>query len=345
MALNFGNLSVTKGYFGNTLVTKAYLGSTLVLDEGGSSSSGDWDTHQLGFGMINKFSTSSNNIAFDPAYPDITGANSTQFNGSNVGNGVTWPYLYGPRSRYAAPADKANMPSYCAIYISAEEAASGLTAANAEGWYVFGPGVDQDPGNAGYIDYAPNPVAWPTSSNSTDGLLGVNTGYSCHTVWLDDYTDTTGSGGTDSWTKPPMVAWPLSTYQGAGSNNSIHWRSNNGNGNFINQENVPGMQHMYVYDNEANTFGIMVGLGNTVARDLWLASTEGDWQIAITVTEAGHPNFGNTYTYVWPLPASYGWSGGDAMLKWNQRSDSTTVPADGNDDMFGDNPTVVQQFI
>ena len=309
----------------------------------------DWDTYQLGMGMINSFSTSGNDIAFGLDYPDTTGGNAYQFNGSNAGNGVTWPYLYGPRSRYAAPADKANMPSYAAIYISAEEAASDATAANAEGWYVFGPGVDQDPGNSGYIDYATNPVAWPSTSRSADGLIGVNNGYSASVVWLSDYTGDTGVGGTDSWTEPPVTGWPLSTYQGGGSDNTIHWRSNNGGGNFINQVNAAGMNLMYVYDNSDETKrGIQIGFGNTVARDMWIDDYPGTWQVSIKVTEAGHPNFGNTYTYQWPMPypgSSYVWDATTAMLKWQWRLDSTPVPADGNDDLYGDNPRVIQGYI
>ena len=331
---------------GSTSDSETFLSSGRIEE---STATNNWDTYQLGMGMINNFSTSSNKIAFDLAYPDITGANAFEFNGSNAGNGITWPYLYGPRSRYSAPNDKANMPPYAAIYVSAAEAASGATAANAEGWYVFGPGVDDNPGNAGYIDYAPNPLAWPSACNSADGLIGVNTGYSAHTVWLSDYTGTTGVGGTDSWTEPPVTAWPLSTYQGAGTDIAIHWRSNNGNGNFINQVNVPGMDKMYVYDNSGLTKrGIQIGFGNTVARDMWLNNYTGTWQVSIEVTEAGHPNFGTTYTYQWPMPAtgsSYVWDATTAMLKWQWRLDSTPVPADGNDNLYGNNPRVIQELL
>jgi hypothetical protein len=308
-----------------------------------------WSAYQLGMGMINEFSTNGGNtIAFDLGYPDLTGANAYEFNGSNSGGG-TWPYLYGPRSRFATVGDKADMPPYAAIYISAAEAASGLTQANAEGWYVFGPGIDDNPGNSGYIEYAPNPLAWPSASNSTDGLLGVNNGYSAHTVWLSDYTGGTGVGATDSWTEPPMVAWPLSTYQGAGSDISIHWRSNNGNGVFINQVNVPGMELMYVYDNSGLTKrGIQIGFDTGANRDAWIANYTGTWQVSIEVTEAGHPNFGTTYTYQWPMPAtvsSYVWDATTAMLKWQWRLDSTPVPADGNDNLYGNNPRVIQELI
>jgi hypothetical protein len=176
-----------------------------------SGSGGDWDTYQEGMGTIPDFKVGSNTITFDPSYPDTTGAFAYQFNGVGAGFGTT-PFLYGPRSRFATVGDKANMPPYGAIYISAAEAASGLTGANAEGWYVFGPGVDESPGNSGYIVYAANPVAWPSTSNSADGLLGGNNGYSCHVVWLSNYTDATGSGGTDGWSAPPSnTDWD--TYQ------------------------------------------------------------------------------------------------------------------------------------
>ena len=164
-----------------------------------AAGSDDWDTWQLGAGMIPSFSTSSNDITFNSAYPNVTG--SDQFNADNTGSGSS-PYQYVPRSRYAAAADKPLMAPYAAIYITAAEAASGdRSASDVEGWYVFGPGVDTTPGENGYIEYS-TPVAWPAIANNNDGYISVNAGFTSPVVWLSQYDGGTGSGGTANWSEP-----------------------------------------------------------------------------------------------------------------------------------------------
>ena len=164
----------------------------------------DWDTYQLGMGTIPQFSTNSNVITYDASYPDNAGggaAGMTQFNASNTGSGSS-PYIYAPRSRFATDADILTMAPYAALYCSAAEAASGVNSASTvEGWYVFGPGANDNPGGNGYQTYN-TPVAWPTGANNDDGYISVNAGFVNNVVWLSAYTDAAGSGGTDAWTAP-----------------------------------------------------------------------------------------------------------------------------------------------
>ena len=126
------------------------------------------------------------------------------------------------------PAENADSPPYIAVYIHEYHDAQDGTGHNAAGWYVFErpsiPVVDS------VMDYTP--YAWPGDLSSgynsiflTEGSLGNggddSSGYIV--VFLDEYNDPVGSGGTDHWTKPPYVVYSptpsttsLEVYHGSG---------------------------------------------------------------------------------------------------------------------------------
>ncbi len=155
----------------------------------------DWDTYQQGAGTIDPINTSDKTITYDASYPNQTPATAAKL----VNVGGAYPFKYALTTSFMSPADKASMSSYAAMYAQAGEFNG---RGNSEGWYVFGPGVDNFPGISSGIDFD-TPVAWPTGANDGSGLLDVNTSTEKNKiVWLSNYTGTTGNGGTDSWTAP-----------------------------------------------------------------------------------------------------------------------------------------------
>ena len=162
----------------------------------------EWDDFEVGAGTIVDFTSGTNIITFDAAYPNE--AFSTQFNGNNPALGTS-PYTWIGRSVFATPGNKLLCSDYAAVYVSAAEAADVTAGTNdTEGWYVFGPGVDTAPGSNGYIAWT-TPVAWPTGANNDDGYLGNNNAvvHEMGVAWLSNYTGAAGSGGTDSWSAFP----------------------------------------------------------------------------------------------------------------------------------------------
>jgi hypothetical protein len=177
--------------------TDSWTEPTVLLGPTGD----DWDTYEEGAGTVPALSTSDQTVTYDSNYPNQNASWALRV--TNVGG--NWPFQYAPGTNFMSAADKATMSPYVAIYCQADEFNG---RGNAAGWYVFGPGVDNNPGENGTIDYQA-PVAWPTGANDGTGKLDSNvSGVVNCVVWLSDYTGSTGDGGTDSWTEPTDLLTP-----------------------------------------------------------------------------------------------------------------------------------------
>ena len=133
------------------------------------------------------------------------------------------------------------------------------------------------------------------------------------------------------------------------ANRSVQWSTiASGTGSFVNQVPVTGLNKIELFDNEGLTKrGMQLTFDAEADKDAFITQT-GTLTLAVTVTEAGHANVGTTYTYSWDFPdASYNWAATQAMLKWDWRTAGTSgedVPADGSDDLYGNNPTYLVSF-
>ena len=133
------------------------------------------------------------------------------------------------------------------------------------------------------------------------------------------------------------------------ANRSIQWSTiASGTGSFVNQVPVTGLNKIELFDNDGLTKrGMQLTFDAEADKDAFIAQT-GTLTLAVTVTEAGHANVGTTYTYSWDFPdTSYDWAATQSMLKWQWRTAGTSgedVPADGSDDLYGDNPTYLVSF-
>jgi hypothetical protein len=172
-----------------------------------AASTADWDTHQQGAGVLNRFDTDTVSVDYDHQFPLASGVYAT-LRGNPVGGG-TAPYTYGFEGGYGNPGSQVQSPLYCAVWFSPEHEAAGGYAHNDDGWYVYkrngysdGTAEGGTPTSNGRAQYIPH--AWPTGANNNDGRIGIGGSdtFPGFFVVMDDYTGTSGAGGTDSWTAP-----------------------------------------------------------------------------------------------------------------------------------------------
>ena len=204
----FGGPGALQGYRYRCVVTATDGTDTdTKIIEGGrlqpacEGTTDDWNTFQLGAGTIPAYTSGTNTVTYNAAYPNVTAA--SQFNAKNI-SGPTTPYNYVPQSNYTSEVMYPYMSQYAAVYITAEEAASGAYGrGDTEGWFVFGTAEPTNPTGDGYMVWT-EPIAWPAGTTYDNGYLGISNSdpFTEAVVWLSDYTGATGSGGTAGWTTP-----------------------------------------------------------------------------------------------------------------------------------------------
>ena len=155
----------------------------------------NWYTYQEGAGVAPGYGNFPLTPVLDAQFP---------LDANTFGPGCQFlGYTTSAVSLFSTPANKDKMPEYFGVYITAAEAAAGTYGhADTEGWYVFGPKIDDSPGVNGYCNFAP--YAWPTggSDGTNGGLWNNGSTYDVGVVYLSDYTGATGNGGTDGWSAP-----------------------------------------------------------------------------------------------------------------------------------------------
>jgi len=175
--------------------------------DGGTALPPDWTTHEVGAFLIPRLDTGDFVKDFDQQFP-LDGAyiSVDRVADSGSGSGTSTYTLNGD---FASGANQIKSPPYAAVWVSSEHDAAGGYGHNDDGWYVFKRngysdgtaegGTPSDNNRAVYI-----PHAWKSSANNNDGYLGVggSDAFPYFVVNLDDYSGTTGSGGTDGWTDP-----------------------------------------------------------------------------------------------------------------------------------------------
>ena len=168
----------------------------------------NWDTYANGVYITDYLLTSGTAIYAIPGYPATTYTDAMT---SIWLTGVTGGYV--PTSgNYITNYDGDEAP-YIAVYIHEySDDVENIAGSNAKGWYVFKNDIPST-GTYGRTQWE-TPIAWPsdvsTSRNiaaNEQGFLGSNAGIQSGyiVVFLDEYNDPVGSGGTDHWTKPPWV--------------------------------------------------------------------------------------------------------------------------------------------
>lgn len=172
-----------------------------------ASSTTDWDTHQVGAFLIPRLDTGGFSRDFDHQFP--LDSAYIAVGRMNTNSAATAPYNYAPNGDYGNPANQVKAPPYAAVWVSSETAAiSGYGRPDA-GWRVYkrngysdGTAEGGTPTSAGRAVYIAH--AWKSGVDNDDGYLGLGGSdtYPFFVVNLDDYSGTTGSGGTDDWTDP-----------------------------------------------------------------------------------------------------------------------------------------------
>ena len=172
-----------------------------------ASSTTDWDTHQVGAFLIPRLDTGGFSRDFDHQFP--LDSAYIAVGRMNTNSAATAPYNYAPNGDYGNPANQVKAPPYAAVWVSSETAAiSGYGRPDA-GWRVYkrngysdGTAEGGTPTSAGRAVYIAH--AWKSGVDNDDGYLGIGgtDTFPFFVVNLDDYSGTTGSGGTDDWTDP-----------------------------------------------------------------------------------------------------------------------------------------------
>ena len=167
----------------------------------------DWDTHEVGAFVIPRLDSSAFVEDFDHQFP-LDAAYNSVGRVTSSGSGSA-PYVYVTNGAFGNAANQIKAPPYVAVWVSSEHDAAGGYGHNDDGWYVFKRngysdgtaegGTPADNNRAVYI-----PHAWKSGANNNDGYLGIggSDAFPFFVVNLDDYSGSTGSGGTDSWTDP-----------------------------------------------------------------------------------------------------------------------------------------------
>lgn len=172
-----------------------------------ASSTTDWDTHQVGAFLIPKLDTGGFIRDYDHQFP----LDSAYLAVGRMRNhtGASTPMWYVPDGDYGQPVHQVKAPPYVAVWVSPESGASSGYGRSEAGWRVFkhykyddGTLVGGTPTSNGRANYQPH--AWKSGVDNDDGFMGIGGSdtYPFFVVNLDDYSGTTGSGGTDDWTDP-----------------------------------------------------------------------------------------------------------------------------------------------
>jgi len=178
-----------------------------VIAAAAAVSDADWDTHQVGAAILPSLDTSGLDQDFDHQFPLDSAYQMPNFSGTS-GSG-TAPNNYVPQGAYATPANQVKAPPYMACWVSQETEDAGGYGAPDAGWYVYkrngysdGTAEGGTPSGNGRAQYIPH--AWKAGNLNDDGYMGFGGLDTFPFFWaaLDDYTGTTGSGGTDAWTDP-----------------------------------------------------------------------------------------------------------------------------------------------
>ncbi len=168
----------------------------------------NWDTYANGVYGVDELKTSARDLKAIPGY---TATTYTDTMTSMWLTSVTGGYV--PTSgQYIQNYDGDEAP-YIAVYINEyADDDENIAGSSAQGWYVF---KNDTPSSGTYSRTNwETPVAWPSdvsssrvSTQNESGYLGSNCGVKPGfiVVLLDEYNDPEGSGGTDHWTKPPVV--------------------------------------------------------------------------------------------------------------------------------------------
>ena len=173
----------------------------------GPTSNTDWDTHQVGAALLPRLDTSTLNQDFDHQFPLDAAYQMPNVIRTNAS--ATSPLNYAPQGVYASPANQVKAPPYIACWVSQETEDVGGYGCPGAGWYVYARngysdgtaegGTPTSNGRAQYIAHA-----WKSGAGNDDGYMGTGGPDNFPFFWaaLDDYSGSTGSGGTDSWTDP-----------------------------------------------------------------------------------------------------------------------------------------------
>ena len=172
-----------------------------------ASSTTDWDTHQVGAFLIPKLDTNGFRRDFDHQFPLDSAYIAVGRMSTN--SAATAPYNYATNGDYGSPAHQVKAPPYAAVWVSSETAAISGYGRPEAGWRVYkrngysdGTAEGGTPTDAGRAEYIAH--AWKSGVDNDDGYLGLGgtDTYPFFVVNLDDYSGSTGSGGTDDWTDP-----------------------------------------------------------------------------------------------------------------------------------------------
>lgn len=202
-----------------------------------ATSSTDWDTHQVGAFLIPTMDTNGFVKDYDHQFPlDAAYIAPGRLRTSSAGTG---PYNYTTNGDYGSPANQVKAPPYAAVWVSPETEAGGGYGCPDAGWRVYkrngysdGTAEGGTPSSNGRAEYIAH--AWKSGADNDDGYLGIggSDAFPFFVVLLDDYSGSTGSGGTDSWTDPFDWSSPnytaTATISAAGSNFSLSSVSESG---------------------------------------------------------------------------------------------------------------------
>jgi len=168
----------------------------------------DWDGLANGVYGVDELNTSASTLKAIPGYAATTYSNTMT---SMLLGSVTGGYV--PKSGNTISGYDGIEAPYIAVYINEySDATENLSTSNAKGWYVFKNDIPST-GATSQTEWE-TPIAWPSDTSTSQvatenasGYLGSDAGVKPGfiIVLLDDYIGPTGSGGTDQWTKPPIV--------------------------------------------------------------------------------------------------------------------------------------------
>ena len=168
----------------------------------------NWDTYANGVYITDYLLTSGSPLYAIPSYPATTYTDAMTAIWLQAVSGGYVP----ASANYISNYDGDEAP-YIAVYIHeySDDVENG-GGSNAKGWYVF---KNDIPSTGTYSRTQwETPIAWPSDVSTSrqiayneNGFLGSNAGINSGyiVVFLDEYNDPVGSGGTDHWTKPPFV--------------------------------------------------------------------------------------------------------------------------------------------
>lgn len=176
----------------------------------------NWDTYANGVYITSAAQVSSpTSLIQVPAYSSTTYTNGmTSWRTAQISGNNHVPQNY---SASYGTVDQ-DEPPYIAVYITEEtDDVINAYASSAKGWYVF----KNDSSSSVYNRTTwETPIAWPSDVSTARPSPGPNdSGYlssgnagGSFVVFLDEYNDPLGAGGTDHWTRPPFVIYNDAPY-------------------------------------------------------------------------------------------------------------------------------------